>query len=95
MKTPLDTRNMRGRVNQESTSERAFARSASALALAMLTLFGVLALADVVGLTHMLPFFALPPALLVASALFLQRWAMGEAEAPAAQEVVQREKARR
>jgi hypothetical protein len=90
MKTPLDTRDARGQVNHGLTSERAFALSASALALAMLTLFAVLALADVVGLAHMLPFFALPPALLVASALFLWRWAMGEAEASAAQEVAHR-----
>jgi hypothetical protein len=73
-----------------------FALAASSLAVAMLTLFAVLALADVVGLTHMLPFFVLPPTLLVASAFFLSRWATGEAEASAAREIVhrQREKGR-
>jgi hypothetical protein len=90
MRPPSDTRDARGRVNQGLTSERAFALAASALALSMLTLFAVLALADVVGLTRMLPFFALPPALLVASALFLWRWAMSEADASAAQEVAHR-----
>ena len=94
MKTRFDTRDG-DRVNRDLSSERAFALSASALALAMLTLFGVLALADVVGLPHMLPFVVLPPALLVVSALFLRRWATDNAEASTAQEVVQREKARR
>jgi hypothetical protein len=61
----------------------------------MLTLFAVLTLADVVGLTRMLPFFALPPALLVASAFLLSRWATGEAEASAAQEVAHRNHERR
>lgn len=93
MKAPLDTRDARGRVNQGLTPERAFALAASTLALAMLTLFAVLALADVVGLAHILPFFALPPALFVASALFLWRW--GEAEASAAQEVVHRQHEKR
>src|SRR5688572_22741225 len=46
MKTPLDERDARGRVNQEPTSDNAFALAASALAFAMLTLFAVLALAD-------------------------------------------------
>lgn len=90
MKTPFHSRDARGRANQELTSERAFALAASALSLAMLTLFAVLALADVVGLARMLPFVALPPALLVASALFLWRWAMGEAEASAAQQIAHR-----
>jgi hypothetical protein len=90
MKTRFYTRDARGRVNQGLTSEKAFALAASALALSMLTLFAVLTLADVVGLTRMLPFVALPPALLVASAFFLWRWATGEAEASAAQQVAHR-----
>jgi hypothetical protein len=96
MNTSFDSRDQRGPGEQEPTSDNAFALAASALALAMLTLFAVLVLADVVGLTHMLPFFVLPPALLVASAFFLWRWAAGEAEASAAQEIVhrQREKGR-
>jgi hypothetical protein len=56
----------------------------------MLTLFAVLTLADVMGLAYMLPFFALPPGLLVVSAFFLWRWAIGEAEASTAQEVAHR-----
>ncbi len=97
MKTPLDERDASGRVNQEPTSDNAFALAASALAFAMLTLFAVLALAEVRGLTHILPFLALPPALLVASAFFLWRWATGEAKASATQEVAHRkhEKGRR
>lgn len=81
-----------GPVHQEPTSDSAFALGASALALAMLTLFAVLIFADVVGLTQMLPFFVLPPALLVAAALLLQRWATGEAEASAAREIVHRQR---
>jgi hypothetical protein len=85
-----------GPVHQEPTSDSAFALAASALALAMLALLAVLILADVVGLAQMLPFFVLPPALLVAAAFLLQRWATGEAEASAARETVhrQREKGR-
>lgn len=85
-----------GPVHQEPTSDSAFALAASALALAMLTLLAVLVLADVVGLTQMLPIFVLPPTLLVASGFFLWRWATGEAEASAAQEIVhaQHEKGR-
>ena len=95
-KTPLGSNGRGGPVHQEPTSDSAFALAASALALAMLTLFAVLVLADVVGLTQMLPFFVLPPALLVASGFFLWRWATGEAEASAAQEIVhaQHEKGR-
>jgi hypothetical protein len=95
MKTTFHSRDARGRANQGLTSERAFVLAASALALSMLTLFAVLTLADVVGLTRMLPFFALPPALLVASAFLLSRWATGEAEASAAQEVAHRNHERR
>ncbi|MGH3039057.1 MAG: hypothetical protein ACRDLZ_06570 [Gaiellaceae bacterium] len=90
MKASSDTREARSRVEHEPTSDRAFALAASALALAMLTLFAVLALVDVVGLARILPFVALPPTLLVASALFLGRWATGEAKASAAREVAQR-----
>jgi hypothetical protein len=96
MKTPFDSRDGRGPVNQEPTSDHAFALAASTLAFGMLTLLAVLALADLVGLTHMLPLVALPLALLAASAFFVWRWATGEAKASAAQEIVhrQREKGR-
>lgn len=77
-------------MNQEPTSDNAFALAASTLALAMLTVFTVLILAAVVGLTHILPLFVLPLALLVASAFFAWRWAMGEAKVSAAQEVAHR-----
>jgi hypothetical protein len=90
MKTPFDQGDARGRVGQEPTSDNPFALAVSALALAMLTLFTVLILADVVGLIHILPLFALPLGLLVASAFLLWRWATGEAEASAAEEVVHR-----
>lgn len=90
-KASLGSHGRGGPGHQEPTSDSAFALAASALALAMLTLFAVVVLADVVGLAHMLPFFVLPPALLVASAFFLWRWATGEAEASAAQEIVHRQ----
>jgi hypothetical protein len=89
MKTSFH-RDARGRVDQELASDNAFALAASTLALAMLALFAVLVLADVVGLTHILPYVALPPGLLVASAFFLWRWAKDEAETSTAQEVVHR-----
>ena len=89
-KTPPDSRDGRGPVSQEPTSDNAFALAASTLALAMLTVFSVLILADVVGLTHILPLFVFPLALLVASAFFAWRWATGEAEVSAAREVAHR-----
>jgi hypothetical protein len=86
-KTPFDTRGASGRADQEATSDGAFALAASALALAMLALFGVLLLADVVGLARILPFAALPLALFLASAFLLWRWALGEARMSTAQDV--------
>ena len=88
----LGSNGRRGPVHQEPTSDSAFALATSALALTMLTLFAVLILADVLGLTQMLPFFVLPPALLAASGFFLWRWATGEAEASAAREIVHRQR---
>jgi hypothetical protein len=95
MKTSLDTRDKSSRRSQQPTSDGAFALAAVASALTMLTLLAVLTLADVVGLTRILPFLAFPPALLAAAAFFLWRWATGEAEAAVAREISRPEHVRR
>jgi hypothetical protein len=51
--------------------------------LAMLSLFAVLLLADIVALGRILPLFALPLALFIASAPLFRRWAKSEADAAA------------
>jgi hypothetical protein len=58
--------------------------------LAMLSLLAVLLLADIVELSHILPFFGLPLVLFIAAALLLRRWGKGEAEVAAIEEVAHR-----
>ena len=58
--------------------------------LAMLSLLAVLALAGVVELTHLLPFYAVPVLLFIASVALLRRWGEGEAEVAAIEEVAHR-----
>jgi hypothetical protein len=89
-KTPFDTRGASHGADHEATSDGVFALAASALALAMLALFGVLLLVDVVGLARILPFAALSLALFFASAFLLWRWALGEARMSTAQDVAHR-----
>jgi hypothetical protein len=58
--------------------------------LGMLSLLAVLALAGVVELTHLLPFYAVPLLLFIASAPLLRRWGKGEAAVAAIEEVAHR-----
>jgi hypothetical protein len=46
----------------------------------MLSLLAVLALADIVGPAHILPFFAFPLVLFIASASLIRRWVKAEAD---------------
>jgi hypothetical protein len=77
-------------VRKAPKPETSFFLAASAFGLAMLSLLAVLALADIVELARILPFFALPLVLFIASAPFLRRWVKGEAEEAAVKEVAHR-----
>ena len=70
--------------------EAALFFAALTFGLAMLSLLAVLLFADIVPLTRILPFFALPLVLFIASAPLLRLWGKGEAEAAAIEEIAQR-----
>jgi hypothetical protein len=86
-KTRFDKDAARGGVGNAVTSDGALFLATLAFGLAMLALLSVLALADVVGAAGVLPFFALPTALFLASALLLWRWTSGEREEVAVREI--------
>jgi hypothetical protein len=73
-------------IGEGPNPETALFLAASAFGLAMISLLAVLALADIVELAHILPFFALPLVLFIASAPLLRRWVKGEAEEAATRE---------
>jgi hypothetical protein len=86
-KTPFDDDAVGGRVGNAVTSGSVLFLATLAFGLAMLALLGVLAIADAVGVGSMLPFFALPPALFIASGVLLWRWTSGEHEEVGVREV--------
>jgi hypothetical protein len=63
--------------------------------LAMLSLLAVLALAGVVELTNLLPFYAVPLLLFIVSAPLVRHWVKGEAEEAAIEQVAHRTSRRR
>jgi hypothetical protein len=75
--------------------ETALFLAALTFGLAMLSLLAVLALAGVVELTHLLPFYAVPLLLLIVSAPLVRRWGKGEAEVAAIEKVTHRASRRR
>jgi Zn-dependent protease with chaperone function len=77
-------------VGKAPHQETALFLAALTFGLAMLSLLAVLALAGVVELTHLLPFYALPLLLFIVSAPLLQRWWKGEAEVAAIEEAAHR-----
>jgi hypothetical protein len=77
-------------VGKAPHQETALFLAALTFGLAMLSLLAVLALAGVVELTHLLPFYAVPLFLFIASALLLRRWGKGEAAVAAIEEVAHR-----
>jgi hypothetical protein len=89
-KTRFDIRTVRRPLGSELTSDSTFLLAALTVRFAMLTLFAVLLLADVVGLARILPLFALPAVLFVVSGVLEWRWAAGEAEAAAVRDVADR-----
>jgi hypothetical protein len=74
-------------VGKAPRQETALFLAALTFGSAMLSLLAVLALAGVVELTHLLPFYAVPLLLFIASALLLRRWGKGEAEAATIEEL--------
>jgi hypothetical protein len=77
-------------VGKAPHQETALFLAALTFGLAMLSLLAVLALAGVVELTHLLPFYALPPVLFIVSAALVRRWVKGEAEEAVIEEVAHR-----
>jgi hypothetical protein len=88
--TRSDNLGARRAVRKAPNPETSFFLAASAFGLAMLSLLAVLALADIVELAQILPFFALPLVLFSASAPLLRRWVKGEADEAAIKEVAHR-----
>jgi hypothetical protein len=88
--TWFDNPTAKHQVDNGPNPETALFLAASAFGLAMLSLLAVLALADIVGPAHILPFFAFPLVLFIASAPFLRRWMKGEADEAAVREVAHR-----
>ena len=88
--TPPDKLKVGRSVGKAPDQEIALFLAALTFGLAMLSLLAVLALAGVVELTHLLPFYAVPVLLFIASAALLWRWGEGEAEVAAIEEVAHR-----
>jgi hypothetical protein len=88
--TRFDNLKARPSVAKAPHQEAALLLAGLSFGLAMLSLLAVLALAGVVELTHLLPFYAVPLLLFIASAPLLRRWGKGEAEVAAVEEVAHR-----
>ena len=88
--TPPDKLKAGRSVGKAPHQETALFVAVLTLGLAMLSLLAVLLLADIVELSHILPFFAIPLVLFIASAPLLRRWGKGEAEVAAIEEVAHR-----
>jgi hypothetical protein len=78
--TRFDNLRARRSVDKAPNQETALFLAASSFGLAMLSLLAVLALGDIVDVAQILPFFALPLVLFIATAPLLRRWMKGEAE---------------
>jgi hypothetical protein len=78
--TRIDNLGARRSVGEAPNPETALFLAATAFGLAMLSLLAVLALADIVGPAHILPFFAFPLMLFIASASLIRRWVKAEAD---------------
>jgi hypothetical protein len=88
--TRFDNLRSRRSVRKAPNLETSLFLAALAFGLAMLSLLAVLLLAGIVALSQILPFFALPLVLFIATAPLLRRWVMREAEEAAIAEVAHR-----
>jgi hypothetical protein len=84
--TRFDNLGARRSVNKAPNQEAALFLAASPFGLAMLSLFAILALGDILDVAQILPFFALPLVLFITTAPLLRRWMKGEAERAATRE---------
>jgi hypothetical protein len=84
--TQFDNLRSRRSVGKAPNQEAALFLAASSFGLAMLSLLAVLALGDILDVAQILPFFALPLVLFIATAPLLRRWTKGEAERTATRE---------
>jgi hypothetical protein len=87
-KTRFDSDAGRSEVGNAVTSDGVLLLATLAFGLAMLVTLDVLGLAGVVGIGRVLPFFALPPALLIASGVLLWRWTSSQREEVGVRQVV-------
>jgi hypothetical protein len=87
--TGLDRHGAR-RTGKTLDSDMALFVTALAFGLAMLSLFAVLAFANVVPLGDVAPFVAVPVLLFVASGVFFMNWLEGEAHEAAVEEAAHR-----
>jgi hypothetical protein len=78
--TRIDNLGARRSVREAPNPETALFLAATAFGLAMISLLAVVAFADIVELAHIMPFFALPLVLFIASAPLIRRWVKGEAD---------------
>jgi hypothetical protein len=86
----VDNRGARASTGKTPDSDMALSVTAIAFGLAMLSLFAVLAFANVVALGDVAPFFALPVLLFTVSGLLFLHWMQGEAHEAAVQEAAHR-----
>jgi len=87
--TRLD-RHSAKRTGKASDPDMALFVTALAFGLAMLSLFAVVAFANVMALGDVAPFFAVPVLLFVTSGVFFINWSEGEAHEAAVEEAVHR-----
>ena len=88
--TRFDNLRSRRSVRKAPNLEASLSLAALAFGLAMLSLLAVLLLADIVAFSRILPFFALPLVLFIATAPLFRRWVKREAEEAAIAEVAHR-----
>jgi hypothetical protein len=88
--TRLDKRGARGSTGKANDSDMALFVFALAFGLAMLSLFAVLAFANVVALGDVAPFFAVPVLLFIISGVLFLNWVDGEVDEAAVQEAAHR-----
>jgi hypothetical protein len=86
----FDNLGSRRSIRKAPNLETSLFLAALAFGLAMLSLLAVLVLADIVALSHILPFFALPLVLFIATAPLFRRWVKREVEEAAIAEVAHR-----
>lgn len=86
----LESRGARGSRDKTPDSDMALFVAALAFGLAMLSLFAVLAFANVKALGDVAPFFAVPVLLFITSSVLFLKWGEGEVDEAAHEEAATR-----